>query len=47
MFAAKIYQIPNLKDLLKTLVPHDVSSVCCVGGLGEVRVKSDAHKLSS
>lgn len=47
MFAAKIYHIPDLKDLLKTLVPHDVSSVCCLGGLGEVRVESDAYKLSS
>lgn len=49
MFAAKIYHIPDLNDLLKTLVPYDVSSfavcVVCVG-LGEVRLESDAHKLS-
>lgn len=30
MFMAKIYHIPDLNDLLKTLVPYDVSSVCCV-----------------
>lgn len=38
MFAAKIYHIPDLNDLLKSLVPCDVSSVCslCLGlwGLG-------------
>lgn len=25
MFAAKIYQIPELNDLLKSLLPYDVS----------------------
>lgn len=28
MFAAKIYNIPDLNDLLKTLIPNDVSAVC-------------------
>lgn len=35
MFAAKIYNIPDLNDLLKTLIPNDVSVVwipffCCL-----------------
>ena len=25
MFAAKIYHVPDLNDLMKTLVPYDVS----------------------
>lgn len=28
MFAAKVYNIPGLNDLLKTLIPNDVSAVC-------------------
>ena len=29
MFVAKIYQIPDLNDLMKTLVPYDVSFTLC------------------
>lgn len=44
MFAAKIYHIPDLNDLLKSSVPCDVSSDCsmCVCGWN-VRVVSDTH----
>ncbi|XP_062144485.1 protein SEMI-ROLLED LEAF 2 isoform X2 [Alnus glutinosa] len=39
MFAAKIYQIPNLKDLLKTLVPHDVDPYLVISDDLQVYVK--------
>lgn len=28
MFAAKIFNIPDLNDLFKTLIPNDVSAAC-------------------
>lgn len=42
MFAAKIYQIPELNDLLKSLLPYDVDPYVGIGDDLQVHVKAHA-----
>ncbi|KDP23388.1 hypothetical protein JCGZ_23221 [Jatropha curcas] len=42
MFAAKIYQIPELNDLLKSLVPYDVDPYLCISDDLQVHSKPQA-----